>query len=123
MLMDVFKEDKPGNATLDHLNKVCMYLGATTLADICDNDGKKILAKAVTGKERFYPITLWPNQEKPSGYSWQIWRRYLRKHFAKSTPRNTRLNMDWTMDKDLGLCTTNTPSISQEAYLVKVQYA
>eukprot|EP00957_Ditylum_brightwellii_P156784 11933199-Ditylum_brightwellii.AAC.1 len=89
------------------------------LADICDNDGKKILAKAPIGKEKFCPVTLWPNQEKTSGYSWQIWRRYLRRHFAKSIPRNTRLDSDWTMDKDLGLWTTNIPSISWEAYLVK----
>eukprot|EP00957_Ditylum_brightwellii_P036932 2795995-Ditylum_brightwellii.AAC.1 len=51
MLMDEFKEDKPGNATLDHLNRVRLYLGATTLADICDDDGKRILAKTLTGKE------------------------------------------------------------------------
>eukprot|EP00957_Ditylum_brightwellii_P163915 12479240-Ditylum_brightwellii.AAC.1 len=66
MLMDVFKEDKPGNATLDHLNRVRLYLGATTLAGICDNNGKKILAKALTGKERFCPVTPWPNKEKLS---------------------------------------------------------
>eukprot|EP00957_Ditylum_brightwellii_P026567 2009144-Ditylum_brightwellii.AAC.1 len=60
--MDVFEDDKPGDATLDHLNRVHLYLGATMLADISDNDGKKTLAKALTGYKLFCPATLWPNQ-------------------------------------------------------------
>eukprot|EP00957_Ditylum_brightwellii_P051949 3940363-Ditylum_brightwellii.AAC.1 len=66
MLMGVFEDDKLENATLDHLNRVHLYLGDTMLVDIHDNDGKKILAKALTGNKRFCPVTPRPNQEKPS---------------------------------------------------------
>eukprot|EP00957_Ditylum_brightwellii_P013945 1052233-Ditylum_brightwellii.AAC.1 len=31
ILMGQFEEEKPGNATLDHLNRLCMYLGASSL--------------------------------------------------------------------------------------------
>eukprot|EP00957_Ditylum_brightwellii_P145916 11111357-Ditylum_brightwellii.AAC.1 len=40
MLVDKFEREKPGNATLDYLTKVCMYLGATSLANICNDEGK-----------------------------------------------------------------------------------
>eukprot|EP00957_Ditylum_brightwellii_P046037 3492890-Ditylum_brightwellii.AAC.1 len=64
------------------------------LADICDDDGKKILAKALTRYKRFCPVTQCPNQEKPSKHSWQIWRQYLHKYFATSIPRNATLDSD-----------------------------
>eukprot|EP00957_Ditylum_brightwellii_P073505 5585397-Ditylum_brightwellii.AAC.1 len=57
---------KPGNATLDHLNHVRLYLGATTLVDICDDNGKYIRCELLTGMVRLRPMTPWPNQEKPS---------------------------------------------------------
>eukprot|EP00957_Ditylum_brightwellii_P169416 12894668-Ditylum_brightwellii.AAC.1 len=49
-LMDVFEVMKPGNATMDHLNRVQLYLGTTTLADLCDNNGMYIQGEALTGK-------------------------------------------------------------------------
>eukprot|EP00957_Ditylum_brightwellii_P067296 5107560-Ditylum_brightwellii.AAC.1 len=41
ILMDVFENDKPGTATLDHLNRVRLFLGATSLADSCNDDDKR----------------------------------------------------------------------------------
>eukprot|EP00957_Ditylum_brightwellii_P109718 8369047-Ditylum_brightwellii.AAC.1 len=55
MLMDEFETAKPGTATLDHLSRVRLYLGATTLADICDDSGMKIFAWALTGEARCRP--------------------------------------------------------------------
>eukprot|EP00957_Ditylum_brightwellii_P096369 7339340-Ditylum_brightwellii.AAC.1 len=65
MLMDEFGTAKPGMVTLDHLCRVHLYLGATTLADICDDSGKTIFAWPLTGEARCRPMTQWPNQEKP----------------------------------------------------------
>eukprot|EP00957_Ditylum_brightwellii_P127134 9693006-Ditylum_brightwellii.AAC.1 len=64
--MDVFEDKKTGNATLDHLNRVQLYLGATTLTDLCDDNGMYIQSEALTGKVRLRPLTPWPNQDKPS---------------------------------------------------------
>eukprot|EP00957_Ditylum_brightwellii_P196010 14934525-Ditylum_brightwellii.AAC.1 len=41
ILVNVFKDDKPGTAMLDHLNRVRLFLGATSLADLCDDDVAK----------------------------------------------------------------------------------
>eukprot|EP00957_Ditylum_brightwellii_P160193 12195275-Ditylum_brightwellii.AAC.1 len=101
MLMDTFKTAKPGTTTLDHLCRVRLYLGATTLADISNNNGKRILSWALTGKAHGRPMTQSPNQEMPSKYSWQIWRRYLHKFFVTTIPANSRLNKDWPLDEDL----------------------
>eukprot|EP00957_Ditylum_brightwellii_P165516 12601088-Ditylum_brightwellii.AAC.1 len=63
MLMDMFETAKPGTTTLDHLCRVCLYLRATTLADISNDSRKRILSWALTGKARCRPTTQWPNQE------------------------------------------------------------
>eukprot|EP00957_Ditylum_brightwellii_P058957 4470990-Ditylum_brightwellii.AAC.1 len=60
---------KPGNATLNHLNRVRLYIGATTLADICNDNGKYIQNELLTGKRRLRPRTPWPNQKKPTKLS------------------------------------------------------
>eukprot|EP00957_Ditylum_brightwellii_P166489 12672929-Ditylum_brightwellii.AAC.1 len=60
MLMDKFESAKPGTATLDLLCRVCLYLGATTLADICDDNGKVILSWALTGRTHGSPASPWP---------------------------------------------------------------
>eukprot|EP00957_Ditylum_brightwellii_P179581 13680102-Ditylum_brightwellii.AAC.1 len=61
--MDVFETTKPGTATLDHLCRVRLYLGATTLADLCDDDGRLIQSGMQTGSIQCRPVTPWPNQE------------------------------------------------------------
>eukprot|EP00957_Ditylum_brightwellii_P193132 14704996-Ditylum_brightwellii.AAC.1 len=68
------------------------------------------------GKARWRPMTQCPNQEMPSKYSWQIWRRYLRKFFATKIPANSRLNKDWPLNEDLGLWTVSSPLIWRDAY-------
>eukprot|EP00957_Ditylum_brightwellii_P083836 6372462-Ditylum_brightwellii.AAC.1 len=75
--MDTFETAESGTMTLDHLCRVRLYLGATTLADINNNSRKITLSWALTGYTRCRPTTQWPNQEMPSKYSWKIWRRYL----------------------------------------------
>eukprot|EP00957_Ditylum_brightwellii_P182434 13897479-Ditylum_brightwellii.AAC.2 len=119
MLMDVFEKAKPGTATLDHLCQVRLYLGATTLADLCGDNGRLFLCGMLTGSIQCHPATLWPNQEKPSKLSWQIWRRYLQKFFFTKIPANSRLDKDWPLDNDLGLWITYTPSIMRDVYMNK----
>eukprot|EP00957_Ditylum_brightwellii_P189960 14461429-Ditylum_brightwellii.AAC.1 len=101
MLMDTFETAKPGTTTLDHLCRVRLYLEATTLADISNNSGKIILPWALTGKAWCRPTIQWPNQKMSSKYSWQIWRRYLRKFFVTKIPASSQLNKDWPLDEDL----------------------
>eukprot|EP00957_Ditylum_brightwellii_P026728 2021372-Ditylum_brightwellii.AAC.1 len=70
ILMNVFVASHLGNATLDKLNRVQLYLGALTLADITNDSGTHIAAWALTGAKRAHPTTEWPNQEKPSDKCW-----------------------------------------------------
>eukprot|EP00957_Ditylum_brightwellii_P198917 15161829-Ditylum_brightwellii.AAC.1 len=107
---------KPGKATLDHLNRVRLYLGATTLADICNDNGKYIWNELLTGKLRLRRTTPWPNQEKPTKLSWRVWHCFLRNCFAPKVPKNLRLDKDWQLDKDPGLWTKSKPLIWRRAY-------
>eukprot|EP00957_Ditylum_brightwellii_P005544 425025-Ditylum_brightwellii.AAC.1 len=111
MLMDEFETAKLGTATLDHLSRVRLYLGATTLANICDDSGMKVFTWVLTGDAQCRPMMQWPNQEKPLKNSWQIWRRYLRKFFVTTIPSNSQLDRDWPLDEDLGLWTVSSPLI------------
>ena len=52
MLMDVYEKDKPSTNTLDPLNRVRLYLGVTTLADLCDDDKVFLESWALTGYKR-----------------------------------------------------------------------
>eukprot|EP00957_Ditylum_brightwellii_P134076 10221956-Ditylum_brightwellii.AAC.1 len=69
MLMDWFEQEKPETATLDHLNKVRLYLGVTMLADICDNAGKWLQSWALTGYEQARHTIPLLNQGKPGKLS------------------------------------------------------
>eukprot|EP00957_Ditylum_brightwellii_P012648 956080-Ditylum_brightwellii.AAC.1 len=115
--MDEFETAKPGTATLDHLCRVRLYLGATTLADICDDNGKVILLWTLTGCTRGSPDSPWPNQEKLSKYSWRIWRQYLRTFFATKIPSNSCLDTDWPLDGKLGLWVVPRPLMFRYAYI------
>eukprot|EP00957_Ditylum_brightwellii_P058376 4427180-Ditylum_brightwellii.AAC.1 len=64
--MDCFCSAKPGDATLDHLNAVRLYLGVTTLADITNDAGTMIESWALLGTKRAQPTIPWPSQERPS---------------------------------------------------------
>eukprot|EP00957_Ditylum_brightwellii_P185410 14118016-Ditylum_brightwellii.AAC.1 len=94
MLMDTFETAKLGATTLDHLCRVRLYLGVTTLVETSDGSRKIIWSWAFTGYAQCRPTTQWPNQEMPSNYSWQIWRRYLHKFFATKIRANSWLNKD-----------------------------
>ena len=50
--MDVYEKDKPSTNTLDPLNRVRLYLGVTTLADLCDDDKVFLESWALTGYKR-----------------------------------------------------------------------
>eukprot|EP00957_Ditylum_brightwellii_P053289 4040444-Ditylum_brightwellii.AAC.1 len=69
-LMDVFVASHPADATLDKLNRVQLYLGVLTLADIANDSGTYIDAWALTGSKRARLTIKWPNQEKPLDKCW-----------------------------------------------------
>eukprot|EP00957_Ditylum_brightwellii_P071753 5454706-Ditylum_brightwellii.AAC.1 len=52
MLMDAYKKEKPSTNTLDYLNRVRLYLGVTTLADLGGDDGIFLESWAITVYER-----------------------------------------------------------------------
>eukprot|EP00957_Ditylum_brightwellii_P059165 4490161-Ditylum_brightwellii.AAC.1 len=70
--MDVFVASHPGDATLEKLNMVRLYLGVLTLADITNDSGTHIEGWALTGAKHACPMIEWPNQEKPSDACWVI---------------------------------------------------
>eukprot|EP00957_Ditylum_brightwellii_P131654 10040700-Ditylum_brightwellii.AAC.1 len=84
-----------------HINRVRLYLGVTSLADIVNDEGTHIMKWALVGSKRARPIIPWPNQEHPSEYSWSIWRCHLGQLFTK-LPRYTRSNKNWRITSPLG---------------------
>eukprot|EP00957_Ditylum_brightwellii_P192225 14632159-Ditylum_brightwellii.AAC.1 len=87
--MDWFEQEKPGTVTLDHLNRVRLYLGVTMLADICNDDEKQLKCWALTGYEQARPTIPCPNQGKPGKLSWQIWCQFLKQLSTTTTEKNT----------------------------------
>eukprot|EP00957_Ditylum_brightwellii_P152018 11575928-Ditylum_brightwellii.AAC.1 len=71
--MDDFLTAKSGSATLVNLNAVRLFLGATSLADICNNDRTCTEPWDLSGSRRARPTIPWPTQERPSEYCWVTW--------------------------------------------------
>eukprot|EP00957_Ditylum_brightwellii_P037863 2863485-Ditylum_brightwellii.AAC.1 len=71
--MDVFCSSHPGDAALEKLNLVQLYLGVITLADLINNVGTEIKPWALTGESRACPTIEWPNQEKPADSCFIMW--------------------------------------------------
>jgi hypothetical protein len=88
--------------TMEKLNAVCLYLGALTLADICNENGTHIKTWALTGSKQAKVLLPWPNQGKPSEHCWVVWRRFLKKCFVPFTARLYRLNKPIQLQCPLG---------------------
>eukprot|EP00957_Ditylum_brightwellii_P209692 15362817-Ditylum_brightwellii.AAC.1 len=91
ILMDVFESCKPSPNTLEKLNEVHLFLGASTLADICNEAGTQIEAWALIGIKQAKPMIPWPNQAKPLDKCWAVWIFFLKSVFAPSTPKPHRV--------------------------------
>ena len=77
-----------------------MYLGATTLADICTADGTAIEEDAWNGREptRTSPYD-WPRPGRPSTDMWNTWRAALRSCFLNPyVPRQEIDNTPWPLE-------------------------
>eukprot|EP00957_Ditylum_brightwellii_P050536 3832862-Ditylum_brightwellii.AAC.1 len=109
--MDAYVEDKPSTNTLGHLNRVWLYLGLTTSADLCNDDGVFLEHWVLTGYKRKQPKSPYPNKGKPSKISWQKWHQSPQKHFVTEISKNTRLDKNWPLDRALGWWTTADPII------------
>eukprot|EP00957_Ditylum_brightwellii_P111285 8486499-Ditylum_brightwellii.AAC.1 len=90
--MDCLCSAKLGDATLEHLNAVWLYLRVTTLADITNDAGTMIKSWALSGIKWARPTIPWPNQERPSNGSWIVWQRFLKQHFSPTTSSHHRVN-------------------------------
>eukprot|EP00957_Ditylum_brightwellii_P127754 9742821-Ditylum_brightwellii.AAC.2 len=104
--MNEFEFTSPTNSMREHLDKECLYLGVTMLADISTDNAKYICAWALMVSGRACPTMPWPNQKFPPARSWVVWCQYLYTHFAFELPKNSRLSKYWKLDTELGDWTT-----------------
>eukprot|EP00957_Ditylum_brightwellii_P201786 15327239-Ditylum_brightwellii.AAC.1 len=68
--MDIFGATIPGNANLQHLNTVQLYLGVATLAETTNNEGTAIIAWTLSGENGDNKLSLGQtkkNQDQPAG--------------------------------------------------------
>eukprot|EP00957_Ditylum_brightwellii_P031783 2410272-Ditylum_brightwellii.AAC.1 len=115
--MDVFCSSHPGDAKLEKLNLIWLYLGVITLAaDLTNNAGTEIKPWALTGERRVRPTIKWPNQEKPADSCFIMWRRFLKKHFCTNAKRTHQLNKPLRLSTPLGLWLTDTPCSTRAFY-------
>jgi hypothetical protein len=76
---------------LVHAQRCRLFLGVTTLADICTSNGVEICEWAINGYDLPRPpIHRFPRQDKPSNLVWATWRKVLRRCYA--TTRERRLD-------------------------------
>ena len=78
----------PGITTTDlvHAQRCRLYLGVTTIADICTSNGRSICEWALNGNDT--PRTsrfTFPNQTKPATTVWNTWQRLLHLGFCDGT--------------------------------------
>ena len=80
-IMESFIAKGAKKSQLKLLNRCRLYLKVITLADICDASGTIITPQAWNGTqmEESRSTIVWPNQGKPDGKSWTLWRSFPRK--------------------------------------------
>eukprot|EP00957_Ditylum_brightwellii_P189105 14394849-Ditylum_brightwellii.AAC.1 len=115
--MDRFDQAPQTTKTLEHLKKVQLYLGVTTLVDKSSNNGKFVCVWAITGSGQAHPTVPWPNQGIPSACTRALWRQALRYNFALEQSKNTRLTKGWKFDQLLGEWLTTSLSTYHNNYL------
>eukprot|EP00957_Ditylum_brightwellii_P106981 8162511-Ditylum_brightwellii.AAC.1 len=106
--MDIATSCNLGPTTNDHINRVRLYLGVTTIADIASNEGSHVLSWALTGTKKATPTIPWPHQHHPTDTSWSIWRGFLQKSLT-TLPSYICSNKHWRLSTPLGDWTTKTP--------------
>eukprot|EP00957_Ditylum_brightwellii_P145748 11098611-Ditylum_brightwellii.AAC.1 len=84
--MDDFAAKIPSLDTMDKLNRVQLFLGATTMADITNKMRMHIYPWALTGSKKCKLLIPWPNQARPSDHCWVLWHSFLKKFYYPNTP-------------------------------------
>jgi hypothetical protein len=80
----------PGIKPIDLVHAQCcrLYLGITTIADICTSNGQEICGWALTGQDNpRTPVHQFPKQAKPSPQVWNTWRTVLRRRYCNTRER------------------------------------
>jgi hypothetical protein len=90
---------KVPNSDLCAFNRVRLFLGVTTLAEITSADGQHLTQEAWRGDRTRHSPLLWPYQTEPGPTSFSAWRRLLTKAFL-TKDRSPRA---YTTDKSLQL--------------------
>ena len=87
--MESFRRSRLPVGKLRVFNKCRIYLRALTLADITRGDGEALLRDAWNGVNSFQCRTdlHWPQQQRPPGSDWTIWRECLGSMFNVSESR------------------------------------
>jgi hypothetical protein len=76
---------------LVHAQRCRLFLGVTTLADICSSNGTEISEWAINGHDSpRSPVHRFPRQASPSAPIWSTWRKVLRRCY--STAREQKLD-------------------------------
>eukprot|EP00957_Ditylum_brightwellii_P036286 2748082-Ditylum_brightwellii.AAC.1 len=119
ILMDVFVSFHPGDAILEKLNLVRLYLGVLNFTDITNNTGTEIKPWSLTGIKQARSTLPWPNQERPSEICWVTWKRFLKRHFCVDTRKNQRLNKPLRLTTHLGQWLIAKPYTARNYYFVQ----
>ena len=80
-LMKMFYDSGATKIQLRDLNKCRLHLKVVTLADIFEANGKTITTQAWNGDKMMETRKniIWPDQPRPIGTQWTLWRSFLRK--------------------------------------------
>ena len=83
-IMDMATSDHTCTKTdIRRINYCRLYLGVTWLSEICDPTGHFILQEFLSGDRplwAFRPTRLQVHQQRPGTVSWQIFRKFLKRH-------------------------------------------
>ena len=92
-LMEDFLLTNPSPRELKQLNSCRLFLRVTTLSDICNARGNKIIRQCWEGTTPRNATQLWPTQAKPPTNYWSLWRKYLSRCYL-ADESSTRKNHD-----------------------------
>ena len=82
-IMDHISNSKKSTQEQERINRVRLWLGVHSIAEITTADGKCITREAWEGTRKRFTRTLWPYQPKPGPLSFRAWQRFLADKFLK----------------------------------------
>ena len=79
---------------LVHAQRCHLYLGVTTLMDICTSNGREICNWAMNGQDNPHPpVYQFLRQEKPSPLVWKTWKQVLHRQYSNRSESKLNLSL------------------------------